>query len=125
MQPAALTGVLLRFSQGGVLALIALGLLWEWWLAPLRPGGSMLALKVLPLTLTLPGLLRGRRYTFQWSSMLLLAYLAEGATRAFTDRGTSAALAWVELLLALATFTSVIFYARLTRPSALTARQTP
>ena len=30
-------------------ALIVLGLAWELWLAPLRPGGSMLALNVLPL----------------------------------------------------------------------------
>ena len=29
--------------------LIFLGLAWELWLAPIRPGGSLLALKVLPL----------------------------------------------------------------------------
>jgi uncharacterized membrane protein len=59
-------------------ALIALSLAWELWLAPLRPGGSWLALKALPLALPLGGILKGRRHTYQWSSMLILAYLAEG-----------------------------------------------
>ena len=48
-----------------LLALIALGLAWELWLAPLRPGGSWLALKVLPLLLPLPGLLRLRMFTYR------------------------------------------------------------
>jgi hypothetical protein len=34
---------------GSLVGLIVLGLAWELWLAPLRPGGSLLALKVLPL----------------------------------------------------------------------------
>ena len=97
-----------------LLALIFLCLAWELWLAPLRPGGSWLALKALPLLLPLLGILRGKRYTYQWSSMLILAYLAEGAVRAFSDGGRSAALALTELVLSLAFFVSVILYARLT-----------
>ena len=100
-----------------LLALLFLCLAWELWLAPLRPGGSWLALKALPLLLPLMGILHGRRYTYQWASMLILAYFAEGVTRAFGDVGTSAALAWVETLLALVFFSSAVLYARLTRLS--------
>ena len=100
-----------------LLALIFLCLAWELWLAPLRPGGSRLALKALPLLSPLMGILHGRRYTYQWASMLILAYFAEGVVRAFGDIGASAALALVEALLALAFFISAVFYARLTRLS--------
>lgn len=99
-----------------LVALLFLCLAWELWLAPLRPGGSWLALKALPLLLPLMGVLRGRRYTYQWASMLVLAYVAEGALRAFSDHGVSAALALFEALLALVFFTSAAFYARLTAP---------
>jgi uncharacterized membrane protein len=100
-----------------LLALILLCLAWESWLAPQRPGGSWLLLKALPLLLPLPGLLQGRRYTFQWGSMLILGYFTEGATRAYGDRGVSAALALAEVALTLAFFLSAISYARLTRES--------
>ena len=100
-----------------LLALIFVCLVWELWLAPLRPGGSWLVLKALPLLLPLRGILRGRRYTCQWASMLILAYLAEGAVRAASDSGTAAVLACMEVLLALVFFFSAIFYSRLTRES--------
>jgi uncharacterized membrane protein len=100
-----------------LVALIFLCLGWELWLAPLRPGGSWLALKSLPLLLPLPGLLRGKRYTYQWASMLILAYFAESAVRAYSEVGRSAALAWTELLLTLVFFVSAVLYARITRES--------
>ena len=76
-----------------------------------------MALKGLPLLLPLLGILRGRRYTYQWSSMLILAYFAEGAVRAFGDGGRSAALALTEIMLTLVFFVSAVAYARLTRES--------
>lgn len=98
-----------------LVSLAALCLLWELWLAPLRPGGSLLALKALPLVPPLPGILRGRRYTFQWSSMLILAYFAEGVMRAWSDAGLSRPLAVAEIALSLAFFAAAVSYARLTR----------
>jgi len=100
-----------------LLALLFFCLAWELWLAPLRPGGSWLMLKAVPLLLPLQGILRGRRYTYQWASMLILAYFAEGAVRAFSDGGRSAALASIELALALVFFISTVAYARYTRNS--------
>lgn len=95
--------------------LLALCLAWELWLAPLRPGGSWLALKALPLALPFGGIVGGKRYTFQWSSMLALAYFAEGAVRAWSERGASQMLAGAEIVLSLAFFASAVTYARLTR----------
>ena len=69
-----------------LVALILLCLAWELWLAPLRPGGSWLALKAAPLALPLGGILSGRRYTFQWTSLLALAYFAEGVVRCYAAR---------------------------------------
>ena len=105
--------LLRRAAWGALLALILLCLAWELWLAPLRPGGSLIALKALPLLLPLPGILRGRRYTFQWSSLLILAYFAEGATRAWSERGLSQLLAGGEIVLSLVFFAAAVAYARL------------
>jgi Predicted membrane protein len=75
-----------------------------WW-APLRPGGSWLALKVLPLLAAAPGMWRGRLYTYQWMSMLVWFYLTEGVVRGLTDpQALSRTLGWVECALALAAF---------------------
>lgn len=107
---------MLRGSAAVALAaLIILCVAWELWLAPLRPGGSLLALKALPLALPLQGVLRGRRYTFQWSSMLILAYFAEGVTRAWSEAGLSRTLALAEAFLALAFFIAAVSYARATQ----------
>jgi uncharacterized membrane protein len=104
-----------------LIALIALCLAWELWLAPLRPGGSWLALKALPLLLPLFGILRGRRYAYQWSSLLIQIYLLEGATRATADTGMMQWLAVVEVALSIVFFVAALTYARLTAPSRLKA----
>lgn len=99
-----------------LVALIALCVLWEGWLAPLRPGGSWMTLKALPLMAALFGVLKGRRYTSQWLSMVVLLYLVEGIVRA-DDPGLSGALALAEAALAALLFGSVVLYARLSAPS--------
>jgi uncharacterized membrane protein len=104
-------------ATAALAALIALCLAWELWLAPLRPGGSLIALKALPLALPLPGVMAGRRYTFQWSSLLILAYFAEGVTRAWSDSGLSQQLALAEVALSLAFFAVAVSYARATQAS--------
>ncbi|MEM5274209.1 DUF2069 domain-containing protein [Cupriavidus taiwanensis] len=103
---------LYRLSVGSLLALLALCIAWEWLLAPLRPGGSWLILKFLPLLLPLRGVLTRNRYTMQWSSMLILLFLTEGIVRATSDRAPSSTLAWVEVVLTLVFFASTILYLR-------------
>jgi uncharacterized membrane protein len=93
-------------------AMVILGILWEIWLAPLRPGGTLLALKVIPLALAIPALLRASRYAFQWWSMLLMIYLTEGLVRATSDKGLSAQLAWIEVALSATAFAAILLYTR-------------
>lgn len=104
----------LAWSRGLALAsligLIVLGLAWELWLAP--TGSGTLALKVVPLLLPLPGLLQSRLYTFRWLSLLVWLYFAEGVVRATSDRGLSAWLAGIEVLLCLVLFTACALQVR-------------
>lgn len=104
---------------GSLIALIALCLLWETRLAPLRPGGSWLMLKAALLLLPLFGILRGKRYTYQWASMFVLIYFTEGCVRAWSDKGLSATLALGEVALSVIFFIAAIYFARLTAPSRL------
>ncbi|MFP5418059.1 MAG: DUF2069 domain-containing protein [Gammaproteobacteria bacterium] len=112
--------ILQGISSVSLIALIFLCVAWELWLAPLRPGGSWLVLKALPLLLPLMGILKGRRYTYQWAPMLMLAYFTEGVARAWSDRGLSAGLAGAEIALSVAFFLAAIFYAKFSAPSRLT-----
>jgi len=104
-----------RTAFGLALAIALLGAAWETVLAPLRPGGSMLVLKVLPLVLVLPLLRHGHVRTFQWWSMLILFYLCEGVVRGMSDAGLSATLGWIEAALAAAAFATIIVYIRAAR----------
>lgn len=109
---------ILRIGAGAsLIALILVCLAWEGWLAPLRPEGSMLILKAVPLLIPLFGILRGKRYTYQWASMFILIYFTEGVVRAWSDVGVSASLALVEVILTVIFFFCAIYYAKLTRPS--------
>ena len=104
-------------SSVSLIALIFLCLAWELVLAPIRPGGSTLALKALPLLFPLMGILKGRRYTYQWAPMLVLAYFTEGVVRAWSDSGLSAWLAGAEIVLSVVFFFAAIYYAKLSAPS--------
>ena len=100
-------------AVGSVLGLILLGLAWELWLAPLRPGGSWWAIKVLPLALPLAGLLKNRMYTYRWVSLLVWLYFTEGVVRAWSDKGLSAGLAAVEVLLCVLLFVACAVHVRM------------
>ncbi|MBL0093911.1 MAG: DUF2069 domain-containing protein [Piscinibacter sp.] len=91
-----------RVAVASLLGLILLGLAWELWLAP--TGNRTLVLKVLPLTLPLAGLLKRRLYTYRWVSLVVWLYFIEGVVRAVGDRGLSAQLAMIEILLCLSLF---------------------
>jgi uncharacterized membrane protein len=99
-------------TSASLIALIALCLAWELWLAPQRPGGSWLALKVLPLLMALPGIVRGKLYPHRCITLLIIAYFVEGVVRAYSDKGFSAQLAGVEIALSLVLFASAILYVR-------------
>lgn len=99
-------------AVGCLIGLMVLGLAWELWLAPLRPGGSWLVLKVLPLTIPLAGLLKNRMYTYRWVSLVVWLYFTEGVVRAWSDKGLSAVLAGIEVGLCLLLFVAVTVHVR-------------
>lgn len=104
------------FHLGAAISLVALIVLcvaWELALAPLRPGGSWMVLKVIPLLFPLRGVLKRDVYTMQWSSMLILLYFTEGIVRATSDRvPMSVTLGWVEVALSCVYFLCAILYLR-------------
>lgn len=108
--PGAAVAWTRNVAVGSLLALIALGLAWELWLAP--TGRGTLALKVLPLALPLAGLLKRRMYTYRWVSLLVWLYFAEGVVRAIGDRGLGALLAGVQIVLCLLLFAACAAHVR-------------
>jgi len=112
-------------AVGSLIGLILLSLLWELWLAPLRPGGSWLAIKALPLCIPLAGLLKNRMYTYRWVSLVVWLYFAEGVIRLQGDAWPSNAFAAVEILLCLMLFTASALHVRWRlRDAALAAADT-
>ena len=99
-----------RVAVASLLGLILLGVLWELRLAP--TGSGMLALKVLPLTLALAGLLKRRMYTYRWVALVVWLYFIEGVVRATSDRGLSARLALIEVVLTLVLFAACAVHVR-------------
>ena len=104
-----------RSSVAGVIALILLLILWELVLAPLRPGGSWLVLKVLPLVALLPGVARGNGRARTWLALVLPWYAAEGIVRAFSEHGRHAIVAASAAAVAVATFVALYTWYRAER----------
>ena len=95
------------------IGLILLGLGWELIWAPVRPGGSTLVLKVLPLCIPLAGLLRNRMYTYRWLSLLVWIYFTEGVVRAYSDKAPGNYLALAEVALSSVLFVACVLHVRL------------
>ena len=102
-------------ASASLIALTLLCVAWELWLTPVRNGGSAMVLKGLVLLLPLFGVLRGKLYTYQWSSMLIFAYFMEGVVRAWSEHGPGQAFSLGEIALSLVFFIAAIGYARLAR----------
>ena len=109
-----------RLALASWIALIVLGIAWEMWLAPLRPGGSWLVLKVVPLVVMLPALRRGRVDAMQVALFVVMLCLFEGSAR-LLERMPGALLAAVETALALLFLGAAIVYLR---PFKIAARRT-
>ena len=112
-------------ATGSLLALIALCLAWELVLAPLRPGGSWVALKALPLCIPLAGILKNRMYTYRWVSLVIWLYFTEGVVRGWSDKPPSQWLAWAEIALCLVLFVACTLHVRLRQRNAREASAHP
>ena len=109
-------------AVGSLLGLIVLSVLWELWLAPLRPGGSWLVLKALPLCIPLAGLLKHRMYTYRWVSLVVWLYFTEGVVRAWSDAAPGNSLALVQIALCLLLFVACALHVRLRHKAAKAQR---
>jgi uncharacterized membrane protein len=112
MPPDAKSAIAARVALASLIALAMLALAWETVLAPVKPGGSWLALKALPLVVLLPGALRGRVRSLQWLSLLLPFYVAEGIVRGFSERGRHAVVAWAAAFVATVAFVALLAWLR-------------
>ncbi len=101
-----------QLSVASLIGLMVLCVLWELVLAPLRPGGSWMVIKALPLLAPMAGTIRRNIYTMQWASMMILLYFTEGVVRAWSERGLSQALAGAEIVLSTLYFFCAIFFLR-------------
>jgi uncharacterized membrane protein len=99
-------------AVGSLIGLVVLSLGWELWWAPVRPGGSWLALKALPLCIPLAGLLKNKMYTYRWLSLLVWVYFTEGVVRASSDRAPSLYFAILEVVLCLVLFAACALHVR-------------
>ena len=119
--PAVPSG-LARTSQwlavSALLGLIVLSVGWELWWAPLRPGGSWLVLKALPLAIPLIGLLKRRMYTYRWVSLLVWLYFTEGVVRAWGDAPPSRWCALAEVALCVLLFVACALHVRVRQRTA-------
>lgn len=104
--------------------LFLLCIAWELFLSPLRPGGTLLFLKALPLAFAFRGVAKGSIYTMQWAAMLVLLYMMEGVMRAMSDPpGVGILLAWFEIVFSVIFFLSAIFYVRPAKQAAKQAKE--
>jgi len=95
---------------------------WEWFLSPLRPGGSWLILKGIPLLFAIPGLWKGKVYTMQWASMLILLYITEGLVR-ILETGANFWLAALETALATLAFVCLLIFLKPIKARAKAAKK--
>tara|TARA_A100001011_G_C14308405_1_gene844347 strand:- start:1335 stop:1709 length:375 start_codon:yes stop_codon:yes gene_type:complete len=90
-----------------VICMIILGIAWEIWLNPIKEEGSLLWLKVTPLIVTLPGLVKGNVYTFQWISLLVWFYICEALVRVYTVQMIEIILSIIWLIMSIILFVIV------------------
>lgn len=113
-ETAARVALTRQLAVASLVGLIAVGLAWELWLAPLREGGSWWAIKVLPLAVPLAGLLKNRMYTYRWVSLLVWLYFTEGVVRATSgESGMSTLMAVLQTALCVALFVACALHVRL------------
>lgn len=97
-------------ARSAWVALVAVTLLWDGYFVPLETGRVLLAVKLLPLLLPLRGIWSGRIYTYQYCSMLVLAYFTEGVMRLWDTAALSRGFAAAEVVLSLVFFIGCLAY---------------
>jgi uncharacterized membrane protein len=96
-----------------LLCLVGLIVIAEIWLLGAPVSRIWLLLTLLPLLLALRGFLHGRRYTFQWMSLVIWLYFAAGVVRTWVASSRPALVyGALEIILSLSLFALCCGYAR-------------
>lgn len=105
-----------RIARGTVLALVTAlaGCVLFWQRAPLTEGSWLALLWLAPLLAPLPGLVRGKRYTYAWATLLVVGYVALALTEIVADPRSRLATTAI-LFVSFALFVAMVAYLRLTR----------
>ncbi len=101
-QPTAAEHLSRNIALAATVALIALCLAWELWIAP--TGRGTLAVKALPLLAAPLGLWRYRLYTNRWLALAIWLYVMEGLVRSTSEAGRGQWLALAEVVLGVVIF---------------------
>lgn len=82
------------------------------WYGVADPAPLPLVALLVPLLFPLPGLIRGKPYTYAWTSFLILIYFIHGVVEAYASPATRL---WssTEILLSVVVYTGAVLYARL------------
>ena len=105
--------LLQRIAMASLIALILLSIAFAWPSVPGTASGATLAiLKIVTLAFVLVRIRRADVYAMQWSSMLILLFVAEGVVRAMSDPQPSAALGGIEAVAAGTFFFAMLAYLR-------------
>lgn len=100
-------------AVAGLMSLLACLFYWYGQLLPsVRLGLLLPALLAVPLLLPLPGLIRGRAYTYAWTSLLTLLYLTWALTELLANPAARPA-AYPAFFSALMLFTGCLLFVRL------------
>ncbi|GAA5219275.1 DUF2069 domain-containing protein [Corallincola platygyrae] len=111
MQPK--TRQLQRLALVCYLGLFAWVPLWHLVLAP-HPDmsiGFIIGVGWLPLWFPLPGLIKGKPYTYAWANFIIVFYMGHGLTAIYSNPG-EALWAAVEIALSTGAFLGSIYYAK-------------
>ena len=110
MNPILLTRTVALIGYFGIWILIPL---WYAWLAPslFFPPGMAIAFLLTPMAFPLPGMIKGRAYTYAWSAFISMIYFAHGVNETYSEPDQRL-YGSLEILFSLMWFTGAIYYAR-------------
>lgn len=107
--------ILFLCASSSLISLIILNLVWEIFYNPLQEAGSWMVIKSLILLIPLSGILKKNRYTYQWSSMMILLFFMEGIVRFYSENEFSQLLALCQIILSFIFFISTMYFCKVTR----------
>jgi uncharacterized membrane protein len=96
----------------GWLHLMLFALLWDGGIDASRAAWAWVIVKLIPLGLLLPGIVRASSFSMQLASMIVLLYMVEGCVRGMTSAPPSSMFGWAQFVLSWMTFFGLVLHLR-------------